>query len=75
KASELDGKIVQNSSRLSEHEIKISEHSDEIALQSERLRRIELFLKMPQSADKHAAAPAHQDKANPTVIPPQAPPA
>jgi hypothetical protein len=75
KASELDGKIAQNSSKLSEHEIKLSEHSDEIALQSERLRQIELFLKLPQGADKHPAAPVHEDKAKPAVIPPQIPPA
>jgi hypothetical protein len=73
KASELDGKIAATSSRLSEHEIKISAHSDEMALQSERLRRIELLLKMPQDTEKHSAAPVREDKANPTVIPPQAP--
>jgi chromosome segregation ATPase len=75
KVSDLEGKISVNSSRLSEHEVKISEHSDEIALQSERIRQIELFLKLPQSADKHAAAPVREDKTNPTIIPPQAPPA
>ncbi|HSY43511.1 MAG TPA: hypothetical protein VK811_06335 [Candidatus Acidoferrum sp.] len=73
KALELDGKIAKNSSRVSEHEIKISEHSDEIALQSERLRRIELFLKMPQDTEKHSAAPVREDKVNPSVIPPQTP--
>jgi hypothetical protein len=73
KVSELDGKISANSSRLSEHEVKISAHSDEMALQSERIRQIELFLKMPQNAEKHSAAPVHEDKANPAVIPPQPP--
>jgi chromosome segregation ATPase len=74
KASELDGKIASNSSRLSDHEIKISSHSDEIAQQSERLRRIELFLKMPSDTEKHSAAPVREDKVNPAVIPPQTPP-
>ena len=73
KTSELDNKIVANASRLSDHEVKISEHSDEIALQSERIRQIELFLKMPHGPDKLSAAPVHQDKVNPGVIPPQAP--
>ena len=73
KVSELNGKMAATSSRLSEHEVKISEHSDEIALQSERLRQIELFLKLPQSADKHAAAPVHEDKVKPSVSPSQAP--
>jgi chromosome segregation ATPase len=72
KVSELDGKIAVNSSRLSEHEIKISEHSEEMALQSERIRQIELFLKMPQAGEKH---PVREDKVNPAVIPPSAPPA
>jgi hypothetical protein len=75
KVSELDGKITATSSRLSEHEVKILAHSDEMALQSERIRQIELFLKLPQNADKHVAAPVREDKANPAVIPPQLPPA
>jgi hypothetical protein len=73
KISDLDAKNAANSLRLSEQAIKISEHSDEIALQSERLKRIELFLKVSQSAEKSAAAPVREDKANPGAIPPQKP--
>jgi chromosome segregation ATPase len=75
KVSDLGSKIAANTSRISEHELKISEHSDEIAQQFERIRQIELFLKMPRNPEKHSVAPVHEDKANPVVIPPQNPPA
>jgi chromosome segregation ATPase len=75
KVSDLGSKIAANTSRISEHELKISEHSDEIAQQFERIRQIELFLKMPWNPEKHSVAPVHEDKANPVVIPPQNPPA
>jgi chromosome segregation ATPase len=74
KAAELDAKNEANLLRISQQAIQISEHADEIAQQSERLRRIEQFLKMPQSAENPAPAPVREDKANPAVIPPQTPP-
>jgi chromosome segregation ATPase len=77
KTSELENKVAANSLRLSEQATQIAEHSDEIAEQSERIKRIELLLKMPQNlphnSEKYAPAPVHEDKANPTILPPQTP--
>lgn len=73
KTSEQDAKIAANTSKISEHSLKLSEHTDEIVKQSERLKQIELFLKIQATASKAAPAPVHEDKANPAVIPPSPP--
>lgn len=73
KASELEAKIGASSLKLSECALKVSTNSDDIAQQSERIKRIELFLKIPQSAEKSAPAPVHEDKLS-TITPPQSPP-
>lgn len=74
KTSELEAKIAANSLKISEQTLRISTNSDDLAQQSERIKRIELFLKIPQSVEKQVAAPVHEDKLNP-INPPQTPPA
>lgn len=77
KTSELEAKIAANSLKISEQSLRITTNSDDLVQQSERIKRIELFLKMPQSAEKQVSvvpAPVHEDKTNP-VIQPQIPPA
>ena len=75
KTSDLEAKISAESIRNTEFWNKISEHSDQLAQQSERLRRIELLLKIPQTLEKPVTVPApvREDKINPEVIPPQKP--
>ncbi len=73
KISGLETKLATNALRISEHDIKIAEHSDEFVQQSERIKRIELFLKMPQDLEKSAHTAAREDKTNPSVLPPQKP--
>jgi 2C-methyl-D-erythritol 2,4-cyclodiphosphate synthase len=73
KISGLETRMATNALRISEHDIKIAEHSDEFLQQSERIKRIELFLKMPLEIEKSIRVPAHEDKANPSVLPPQKP--
>jgi hypothetical protein len=73
KTSELDAKLAANTSKISEHSLKLSEHSDEIFKQSERLKQIELFLKIQQNVLKTAPAPVHEDKLNASILPPQSP--
>jgi hypothetical protein len=74
KTSELEAKIGANTLKISEQGLRISTNSDDLAQQSERIKRIELFLKIPQTAEKQVPAPVHEDKTIP-VIPPSAPPA
>jgi Trm5-related predicted tRNA methylase len=51
KTTELEAKISVNSLRTAEQAVKIDEHSDELVRQSERIKRIESFLKMSQRND------------------------
>jgi hypothetical protein len=73
KATSLETKIATESLRISDQWSKISEHSDELAQQSERIRRIELLLKIPVNTEKTVPAAVHEDKLNPAGIPPQTP--
>lgn len=61
RTTQLESKIVQNSSDISQH--------------AEQLRQIRLFLKMPDTIENRPAAPVHEDKQNPAAIPPTVPPA
>ncbi len=63
--------ILEN--EMSMHAFQISEHSNEIALHTDRLQRIESLLKMSHATEKSAAAPVREDKQNPSVLPPQNP--
>lgn len=73
KTTELDAKISVNSQRVAEQGIKIDLQADELARQSERIKRIELLLKMPQVVEKQVQAPVREDKLNPDILPPQNP--
>ena len=73
KTTELEAKISVNSQKVAEHGIKIDQQADELARQVERIKRIELFLKMPQTAEKPVQAPVREDKLNPDILPPQNP--
>jgi len=61
KATQLETKIVQNSS--------------DISLHSEQIRQIWHFLKMPEPAENRSAAPVHEDKQSSAGILPTDPPA
>lgn len=73
KTADLEAKIATNSLRITEQWNRISENSEEIALQAERIKRLELFLKISPSLEKSQAAPVHGDKLNPSLSPPQKP--
>ena len=55
-------------------ESKITEHSSQLALQSEQIRQIQIFLKMPQNLDGRMIAGSLEDKQKPTSTPQQEPP-
>jgi hypothetical protein len=77
KTSELDAKVASNSLRITEQAVKIGEHAAAIQLQSEQLRQIRLFLKMPETETTvmaHPPTPVREDKDNPAILPPQTPP-
>ncbi|HTR41841.1 MAG TPA: hypothetical protein VMH87_09525 [Pseudomonadales bacterium] len=87
KLENLDHQISKSrlsfETRAAELESRITMNSSEIALHSEQIRQIQIFLKMPaiaQSAqsvpvkDNRAAAAVHEDKQNPGELPPQKPP-
>ena len=57
KTSELEAKIAASSLKLSECAFRVSTNSDDIAQQSERIKRIELFLKIPQSTENQRLRP------------------
>jgi len=73
KTTELEAKLSINSQKVAEHGIRIDQYSDELARQSERIKRIELFLKMPSVIEKQTQAPVREDKLNPDILPPQNP--
>jgi hypothetical protein len=62
-------------SLIAEQSLKIADHSTEIGRHSERLRRIEMFLKMPLELENPAPGPVHQDKPASAAPPSQNPPA
>ena len=66
--------------KAAELESKIAMNSQDIAVNSEQIRQIQIFLKMPvaiqsaqsaSSAENRAAAPVHEDKQNHGDLPPQ----
>jgi Trm5-related predicted tRNA methylase len=77
KLESLDHQVTKSriffEAKASELESKIAQNASEIALQSERIKRIELLLKIPQTVEKSAQAPVREDKANPGILPPQTP--
>ncbi len=73
KALELETKVNTNSSRISEHAIRINDVSEKVAFHSERINRLESLLKISGTIEKLGEASAHEDKANPEVLPPQKP--
>jgi hypothetical protein len=68
RAGELEAKVSLTSLRVTEQEMKIDAHSEELALQSERIKRIELLLKVQKSIEK-AHGPVHEDKLSPELPP------
>jgi hypothetical protein len=55
-----------------ELETQIAAHTSELALHSEQIRQIQIFLKMPQSVDARPSAPARENQ-NPAERPSQKP--
>jgi hypothetical protein len=59
--------------KTSEIDARISEQDAAIALLSEHIAEIRLFLKMPPNEVKQNATPVREDKLNPAILPPQTP--
>ena len=72
KISELESRISVNSVRTEEQASQIAENTDLISVLSEQVRQIRQFLKMRERPQ--TPAPVREDKKNPVVLPPQAPP-
>lgn len=68
RTKELDTKISVTSLRVTEQEMKIDEHSEALALQAERIKRIELLLNLQKAIEK-ARGPVHEDKLSPELPP------
>jgi hypothetical protein len=60
--------------KTTELETKIASNSSELALHSEQIRQIQIFLKMPQALESRPSASLHDDKQNPAAKPPLNPP-
>ena len=60
--------------KTTELETKIAPNSSELALHSEQIRQIQIFLKMPQALESRPSASLHDDKQNPAAKPPLNPP-
>ena len=73
KVTELDARISANSLKTAEQGVKLDQYSDELARQSERIKRIELLLKIPGVLETPAQSPVRQDKLSPGLMPPQSP--
>ena len=70
---ELETKLITNSSRISEHDVKLNDVFERVAVHAERINRIESLLKMSPAAMKASETGVHEDKLNPEVLPPQKP--
>jgi uncharacterized coiled-coil protein SlyX len=68
KAKDLETKISVASLRVTEQEMKIDALSEALALQEERIKRIEMLLKMQKTIEK-AQGPVHEDKLTPEIPP------
>lgn len=66
RTTELETKISVTSLRVTEQEMKIDAHSEALVLQEERIKRIEMLLKMQKALEK-AQSPVHEDKLNPEL--------
>jgi len=73
KTTELETKINATAFRVEEHAARMDEYSSEMTNQSERIKRLESLLLTPQNVAKTTQAPVHEDKANPSILPPQTP--
>ncbi|HEY3761752.1 MAG TPA: hypothetical protein VGN23_08390 [Verrucomicrobiae bacterium] len=72
---QIEKNRISFEARTTQLESKIVENSSDITLHSEQIRQIRLFLKMPDAVENRPAAPVHEDKQNPATLPPSAPPA
>lgn len=72
KILELESKTSLNALRIDEQTSKTAENTDNITFLSEQLRQIRKLLKMPERTQ--TPAPVREDKQNPAILPPQAPP-
>lgn len=72
KASDLESKIAVNGIRVADQTARIEELSEQVASHSERLKRLEGFLKL-STGEQEKQSPTHEDKRNPSVLPPQNP--
>jgi hypothetical protein len=62
RATDLESKISVTSLRVTEQEMKIDEHAEALALQAERIKRIEMLLNLQKAIEITRAAPVHEDK-------------
>ena len=73
KAAALESKVQATSFRVDQHDGKIADLMTGQEDLSERIKRLELTLNIPVKAGKSKAAPVHEDKAAPDILPPQSP--
>jgi hypothetical protein len=70
--NQIEKSRISFESKVIQLESKVIQQSSELSLHSEQIRQIRLFLKMPETENR-PAAPVHQDKLNPSDMPPLPP--
>lgn len=73
KTASIESRLLVHAMRLGDHTTQIASLSEQNLHLSERVQRIELALRISPlpAGDK---APVREDKTNPEILPPQAPP-
>ncbi len=73
RTASFESKLLANAYRLNEQATQIHDVVEQTVLLSERMKRIELALKMSPVPDEGKVLPVHGDKVNPTDLPPTGP--
>jgi hypothetical protein len=73
RTASFESKLLANTYRVNEHASQISDIVEQNYQLSERMKRIELVLKISATGDEGKSLPVHEDKATPTDLPPQGP--
>ena len=72
KVAQFESRMAVHSLRIEEQASQTAENTDNISFLSEQIRQIRQFLKMRERTQ--TPTPVREDKQNPAILPPQAPP-
>lgn len=74
KTAAIESKLMVTTVRVDENTSELSDLLGEVKQLSQRVRAIEVVLKLPPGQAQKKGIPVHEDKLNPAILPPQNPP-